>query len=141
MILQATQRGWRVSRVVRDDCWDDSLSRLRVLAARLKVHNAIVALDCKVVCGVDPEDGRQIALLLPGNVLACLFDDDGQVVMRFDGLEFAQAVFPDLAPEALIQRVEATLTNYPVEHQAWRGPGAMRRGWLLTYIDRHRKGR
>jgi len=126
---------------VRDDCWDDSLSRLRVLAARLKVHNAIVALDCKVVCGVDPEDGRQIALLLPGNVLACLFDDDGQVVMRFDGLEFAQAVFPDLAPEALIQRVEATLTNYPVEHQAWRGPGAMRRGWLLTYIDRHRKGR
>ena len=127
---------------VRDvrEALDDPDQTIR-LAARLKVHNAIVALDCKVVCGVDPEDGRQIALLLPGNVLACLFDNDGQVVMRFDGLEFTQAVFPDLTGEALTQRVEATLKNYPVEDQAWRGPGAMRRGWLATYIDRHRKGR
>ena len=70
-----------------------------------------------------------------------VFDNDGQVVMRFDGLEFTQAVFPDLTGEALTQRVEATLKNYPVEDQAWRGPGAMRRGWLATYIDRHRKGR
>lgn len=70
-----------------------------------------------------------------------VFDNDGQVVMRFDGLEFTQAVFPDLTGEALTQRVEATLKNYPVEDQAWRGRGAMRRGWLATYIDRHRKGR
>ncbi|MFN3668138.1 MAG: recombinase family protein [Brevundimonas sp.] len=119
----------------------DDPDRAVRLAARLKVHNAIVALDCKVVCGVDPEDGRQIALLLPGNVLACLFDNDGQVVMRFDGLEFTQAVFPDLEGEALAQRVEATLKAYPVEDQAWRGPGVIGRGWLATYITRHRKGR
>lgn len=111
------------------------------LAARLRVHNAIVGLGCKVVCSVDPDDGRQIGLFLPGGVLACLFDNDGKVVLRFDGLAFTQAVFPDLEGHALAERVEATLANYPVDDQPWEGPGPANRGWLATYINRHGKGK
>jgi hypothetical protein len=108
-------------------------------AARLRVHNAIVALNCKVVCGVDPEEGRQIALLLPGNVLACLFDNDGQIVMRFDGLEFTQDVFPDLVGPALIDKMARTLASDPTTDQRWAGPRAADRGWLATYLSRYNK--
>ncbi len=110
-------------------------------AARLRVHNAIVGLGCKVVCGVDPDEGRQIGLFLPGGVLACLFDNEGKVVMRFDGLAFTQAVFPDLEGKALAERVDSTLANYPVDDQPWAGPGPASAGWLATYINRHRKGK
>lgn len=110
-------------------------------AARLRVHNAILGLGCKVVCGVDPDEGRQIGLFLPGGVLACLFDNEGKVVMRFDGLAFTQAVFPDLEGQALSDRVETVLANYPVDEQHWTGPGPASSGWLASYIARHGKGK
>lgn len=126
---------------VRDvrDALDDPDPATRQ-AARLRVHNAIVGLGCKVVCSVDPGDGRQIGLFLPGGVLACLFDNNGKVIMRFDGLAFTQAVFPDLDAPALAERVETTLSNYPVDEQPWTGPAPANAGWLATYIRRHRKG-
>ena len=108
-------------------------------AARLRVHNAVVGLGCRVVCSDDPEEGRQIGLFLPGGVLACVFDVDGQIVMRFDGLGFVQHAHPELSDADLRQRAGEVLGEFDDERGVWASPPKGDASWLATYISRYRK--
>lgn len=110
-------------------------------AARLRVHNAIEGLGCKVVCSDDPDDGRQIGLFLPGGVLGCVFDNVGRVVARFDGLKFVQDVNPDLADRALDEKADRVLADFVDEGGVWEGATRGDARWLAAYIGRYRKER
>lgn len=109
--------------------------------ARLRVHAAIVGLGCTVVCSDDPKDGRQIGLFLPNGVLGCIFDTDGHVVERFDGLGFIADVRPDVSDEELAALVNAKLPQFGDQGATWVRTNPTTRGWLAAYIDRYRKKR
>tara|TARA_R110000868_G_scaffold76499_2_gene219867 strand:+ start:8362 stop:10065 length:1704 start_codon:yes stop_codon:yes gene_type:complete len=128
---------------VRDvrEALNDSDADIRT-AARLRVHNAIIGLGCRVVCCIDPEEGRQIGLVLPNGVLSCLFDDRGKVAIRFDGVALVREVYPDLCGAALTERVGAVLAGHADnDEEAWTRPEPMNEGWLSDYINRHREGK
>jgi len=109
--------------------------------ARLRVHNAIVGLGCTVLCSDDPEDGRQIGLFLPDGLLGCIFDNDGRVVARFDGLEFIEHTHPDVDNTELAALATAKLPQFGDEDVAWVRTNPTTKGWLAAYIERYRKGR
>ena len=110
-------------------------------AARLRVHNAIAGLGCTVVCDDDPEEGRQIGLYLPGGVFACIFDTDGRLTGRFDGVEFLWHVYPDADDAKLAELAEAKLLHLEEEPTVWKRPASPKAGWLAAYVERWAKKR
>lgn len=109
--------------------------------ARLRVHSAIVGLGCTVVCSEDPEEGRQIGLFLPNGLLGCIFDNDGRVVARFDGLGFIEHTHGGVDDAGLAALATAKLSHFGDEDVAWVRTNSKTNGWLSAYIERYRKGR
>jgi YD repeat-containing protein len=108
-------------------------------AARLRVHNAIVALGCTVVCADNPEEGRLIGLFLPGGVLGCIFDTQGRLVAHFDAIEFLGHMRPDADDAELAELARRNLTEFRQDGDAWRQSPPTNRGWLTAYVDRYGK--
>lgn len=114
------------------DALDDADTETRQ-AARLRVQQAIQGLGVRVVCSLDEDDGsRQIGLFLKGGALACVFDNDGKLVMEFDKLALLESVFPDKSADALAD-IAARFTTDGPEHL-----GTPDTAWLRTLIRRHR---
>jgi len=109
--------------------------------ARLRVHNAIVGLGCTVVCSDDPEEGRQIGLFLPNGLLGCIFDNDGRVVARFDGIGFIEQTHPDVDDAKLVALAIAKLPQFGDEGVPWVRTNPTTKGWLAAYIERYLKRR
>lgn len=81
-------------------------------AARLRVHNAIVGLGCKVICSVDGDDeGREIALVFPSSLLVWVYGNDGKLLWRHDGLFIARQMFPYLTGPALAEQVHTVFVQ------------------------------
>ncbi|GGE38970.1 hypothetical protein GCM10011367_11740 [Marinicauda pacifica] len=119
---------------------DDADTAVRT-AARLRVHNAILGLGCKVVCGVDDEDRREIGLVLPANMLVCAFSNDGTVMLRYDGLEIARHIFPDLSGPELAEKVFATFAQASATEEKWTGPEPTTLAWLNRFIERYQENK
>lgn len=106
-------------------------------AARLRVHNAILGLGCRVICIANGEiEEREIALVLPLNTLVWMFANDGRLLWNHDWLDLMKQMFPDLSGAELAERTHQILSATLASGEMNEGPRAMV-SWMARLVDRY----